>query len=616
MFTKNQKANALQSLVSVYFRSTDTPERVIQIMARMGISLSTTSGLQAIASLSKYAENRVKEVGKTLLAAPAYDNINIAFKVTNPTHENQSRMVNMTTATLVMLEDAKKEDLEVCKELWSKSPYNRRAINPISHRLDTSTLFPMEKDVAGLTGVKRVRRSLSWHIIRIMLEFMAKKEHKRAVAYLKELGPTPGEVDQLPIKRSVQHPLRAMEEDESTNQGNANVCDDIQRQIGLDGTGLLQEYVQILHGDLATLERIEGNKLMRSDQRIPIDESYQHLVLVPGLFHAKMAAVNALHHIYIEQGARLPQKPTVWAYASILREKQMGHIGSQKPSFRAIHKLVLDVTTAFVIHLWTSEVGSLDKWLDRGPSMDELQSISDKLALKHVAGFGDHQDHPDAQYRNQQMMIRDFLLYSEFSHAQNTGDIGRVVDVIPFWILIWKATGKHKYAKFYHQFLLNLRTWPEALARVVRRNWLCNPKGKVFGFRGIDWLVELNNLYTKEIFSGHGPNRSIQLIKKHSILIQILQQCHEIFDNVFYNIARTQYHTPADTTVLIARLVSFMNKEEATGVSTERSVKAYIDAIARGMEFFQSRAAVEGGEEEEQPPLIDDLIVESNSLLE
>lgn len=28
-------------------------------------------------------------------------------------------------------------------------------------------------------------------------------------------------------------------------------------------------------------------------------------------------------------------------------------------------------------------------------------------------------------------------------------------------------------------------------------NWLCNPTGKEDKFRAIDWLVEMNNLYTK-----------------------------------------------------------------------------------------------------------------------
>lgn len=28
-------------------------------------------------------------------------------------------------------------------------------------------------------------------------------------------------------------------------------------------------------------------------------------------------------------------------------------------------------------------------------------------------------------------------------------------------------------------------------------NWLINPSGRPHAFRGVDWLVELNNLYTK-----------------------------------------------------------------------------------------------------------------------
>jgi len=33
--------------------------------------------------------------------------------------------------------------------------------------------------------------------------------------------------------------------------------------------------------------------------------------------------------------------------------------------------------------------------------------------------------------------------------------------------------------------------------QVILNNWLSNPTGKADGFRGYDWLMEQNNLYTK-----------------------------------------------------------------------------------------------------------------------
>jgi len=89
-------------------------------------------------------------------------------------------------------------------------------------------------------------------------------------------------------------------------------------------------------------------------------------------------------------------------------------------------------------------------------------------------------------------------LYEELSYALNSGDIGRVETCIVAWILIFKATGKHKYATQMTDFLYNIHfTYPEGLRKAIRYNILVNPTGKKGKFRAVDWCVELNNLFIK-----------------------------------------------------------------------------------------------------------------------
>lgn len=45
--------------------------------------------------------------------------------------------------------------------------------------------------------------------------------------------------------------------------------------------------------------------------------------------------------------------------------------------------------------------------------------------------------------------------------------------------------------------LYNLKVALHSFRRAILQNWLCNPTGKEDGWRGWDWLQELNNLYTK-----------------------------------------------------------------------------------------------------------------------
>jgi hypothetical protein len=59
------------------------------------------------------------------------------------------------------------------------------------------------------------------------------------------------------------------------------------------------------------------------------------------------------------------------------------------------------------------------------------------------------------------------LLYEEISYAMNAGDIGRVETCLVLWIMMFKATGKHKYAMDLVQFLCAVHfEYPEGLRYV------------------------------------------------------------------------------------------------------------------------------------------------------
>lgn len=92
------------------------------------------------------------------------------------------------------------------------------------------------------------------------------------------------------------------------------------------------------------------------------------------------------------------------------------------------------------------------------------------------------------------------------------------------------------------------------IRKVILNNWLINPTGKPLGFRGVDWLVELNNLYTKVIFGGSGSNYTIDRVIEESILIDIYRHCHVIVENGFYLVNRTIRHAPPDMTKTLEAL--------------------------------------------------------------
>jgi hypothetical protein len=107
-------------------------------------------------------------------------------------------------------------------------------------------------------------------------------------------------------------------------------------------------------------------------------------------------------------------------------------------------------------------------------------------------------------------------------------------------------------------------------------NWLVNPTGKPDGFQAVDWLVELNNFYTKVdvlslvtvppalthifqvIYSGQFSNRTLRLMIKQSPLIEIFRATHAMAKEWLYLKHRTKKHGGCDMWKTMAKLVTYM----------------------------------------------------------
>lgn len=133
---------------------------------------------------------------------------------------------------------------------------------------------------------------------------------------------------------------------------------------------------------------------------------------------------------------------------------------------------------------------------------------------------------------------------------------------------------------------------------------LCNPTGKAFAFRAVDWLVERNNLYTKVspwpnyflarfdilqvIFCGAGPNGTLEHIIKESPLIEVYRNCHVTMENAFHLQHRTIRHAPPSVTKMIRKLTTLI-KEKHSHVRKDcrGAFQSIPDQIAAGISLAQ-----------------------------
>ncbi|KAF8448809.1 hypothetical protein L210DRAFT_3337811, partial [Boletus edulis BED1] len=256
--------------------------------------------------------------------------------------------------------------------------------------------------------------------------------------------------------------------------------------------------------DLGTGERLRAALQRRSIENTPWNRM-QHVIFIPGLFHLKMACADALWRTFLQPSAAREDETSLMHDVGILRPRETGIYGS-KPGFRRMHQLIIYDGICRRLDCWHVEARSrnpchdtLESFAASEPSFEDLQDVANKMAQTYVANhqirrMRKHESsHRDEQYENALLLNKYMLLYEELSYAMNHGDIGRVEACTIVWILIFKATGKHKYALQMTQFLCDIHfKFPEGLrlmmveSRAVRYHLLINPTGHGGKFRGVD----------------------------------------------------------------------------------------------------------------------------------
>lgn len=71
MNSTNQKANALPSILGFFLQSMHVPQKVIETLARIGISVSNESIAASTRSLSIESQSNLRNLGQSLLASYA-----------------------------------------------------------------------------------------------------------------------------------------------------------------------------------------------------------------------------------------------------------------------------------------------------------------------------------------------------------------------------------------------------------------------------------------------------------------------------------------------------------------------------------------------------------------
>ncbi|EEB91509.1 hypothetical protein MPER_10117 [Moniliophthora perniciosa FA553] len=346
--------------------------------------------------------------------------------------------------------------------------------------------------------------------------------------------------------------------------------------------------VMLVFGDLGVGQQLESLLESRRVEDTPWRRR-QFVVFVMGLFHVKMACADALWRIYLKSGSDTEDPLCLEKLVQQIRPLETKRIKSN-PGFRRMHEVIQWVGAVERLNCWRIMVQkhtpyqTLEDFAASKPSYDVLEKLATRLSLEYVCDIGrdiesirplgEEDKSRDLTFENSLRRQQLFLLYEEITWAMNEGDIGRVEECFVPWMWIFRATGKHRYAKFLQRYLRDMHftyaRFPR-LRRAIRFHILVNPTGKKGKWRGVDWVIELNNFYIKRIYGGKFSNHTKKRIIEESALIGVYKNARKQVEWMFQRTHQTTRHTIRDLKGSFKKLSRYLQDHKANDFIEGRS---------------------------------------------
>jgi hypothetical protein len=215
---------------------------------------------------------------------------------------------------------------------------------------------------------------------------------------------------------------------QSSVDGNIEVMDSLLRQGGLgdptepgfetSGDVDVSEFVLLIHGDLLTKEHLDTVRDSRRIEDTPKNR-FQYVVFVLGLFHYKMACVDALWQTYLQNKDGREDVNSSFQHVGILRPRETG-ILTTKPGFCWMHDVVHHKLHAAILECWWTEashsqpaVTTLRQFAESKPKWDSIVKLSEEIVRMYVGttdslskSYAKPEAKRDQQFENQSLCNR------------------------------------------------------------------------------------------------------------------------------------------------------------------------------------------------------------------
>lgn len=237
---RNARANDFQAVMGLFLLASGSSKRELEVLAHAGICISYSSVLRHIKKLSLEGTKYYIKVLQDGMCMLVYDNINIAFRISEQRLRSVNHFDNGTTATLIALYDPDYYPARV--------PHGTLPIELKPPRLSRHPKVDFTHDLLLPTAqqARQLSASSLWKLKQLAMESIPDLARFRDM-----LGPAPA-VLQIPVHKTEQFPLPAMKIDESSLDGTFDVLAAIKNHLKIPKGFMEKHGLLFTDGDLLT----------------------------------------------------------------------------------------------------------------------------------------------------------------------------------------------------------------------------------------------------------------------------------------------------------------------------------------------------------------------------
>ena len=179
-----------------------------------------------------------------------------------------------------------------------------------------------------------------------------------------------------------------------------------------------------------------------------------------------MAMTDAFWRTHIQPAEGRDDQNGFYEYVCYLRPNETIKFLST-PGFRCLHDTIHHTTWIDVLNCWRIEANgcgfnSRVAFTDSKPSWALIIELSEAMVKRYLPSkdFDEKREELETKcnmvFENVALCKQHGLLYLELSHTMNYGDVGCILQLLPYWIAIFKAMGKSKYSVHMIRFMTDL----------------------------------------------------------------------------------------------------------------------------------------------------------------